>query len=507
MFKKLLMYSVFCIATVGVTVSNAQWDVLDGSITPVEAGWLESNATNGDEISEITQVVNDPDIAGNKLIRVDSYSQGASFKEMWKKEIGGDPAVGQTLVFRAVALDTSLFERGIDVYLYDGAYRDRIFTRSTGIVEFDKADSVRTLDATKWHIYRLTGKDSVFTLYIDESTTPLVTAITPASDDSKYTRFGDGGGNTFGAVYDWFIWDTTGAYAPDEGTALPTELSIVTGVAPSTKLSGWDVFTGDILPQDAGWIESNATNGDEISEILTVINDPDDAINKLIRVDSYSQGASFKEMWKKEIGGDPNVGQTLVFRAVALDTSLFERGIDMYLYDGAYRDRIFTRSTGIVEFDKADSVRTLDATKWHIYRLTGKDSVFTLYIDESTTPLVTAITPASDDSKYFRFGDGGGNTFGAAYDWIVWDTTGAYAPGEGAEIPPGLSESFDTTPPVLAGWDVFTGDVLPQDAGWVESNATNGDEISEITTVIDDPDDDTNQLIRVDSYSQGASFK
>ncbi|MFC1481739.1 T9SS type A sorting domain-containing protein, partial [Candidatus Neomarinimicrobiota bacterium] len=302
--------------------------------------------------------------------------------------------------------------------------------------------------------------DSVFTLYIDESTTPLVTAITPASDDSKYFRFGDGGGNTFGAVYDWFIWDTTGAYAPDEGAALPGNLSAASGTAPTSIFAGWDVFAADVLPSEAGWVESNATTGDDSTEILTLLDDPDITGNSVIRVNGQLKGADFKEMWKKEIGGDPAVGQTLVFRAVALDTSQFDRGIDVYLYGGSYRDRIFTRSTGIVEFDKADSTAVLDATKWHIYRLTAKDSVFNLYIDEATSPLVTAITPASDDSKYFRFGDGGSDLYGAVYDWFAWDTTGAYAPGEGADIPASLSTVTGTVSGVAL--ELIANEALPE---------------------------------------------
>ncbi|MFB0517596.1 MAG: hypothetical protein ACETWG_13485, partial [Candidatus Neomarinimicrobiota bacterium] len=211
MRKSMLIYALIISLSLGLTTAAGQWDVLDGSLLPADIGWSESSATHGDGVSEITTVIPDPDIAGNKLIRVDSYYMGAEFKEMWKKTIGGDPANGQTVVFRAVALDTSLFDRGIDVYLYDGAYRDRITTQNHGTsIVFDKAEVSAAIDATVWHIYRFTGKNDSLKVYLDEAATPILAAKSPASSTDKYFRFGDGGGDTYGAVYDWFIWDTTG---------------------------------------------------------------------------------------------------------------------------------------------------------------------------------------------------------------------------------------------------------------------------------------------------------
>ena len=507
MRNNLVLKFLIVLATVGITVSQAQWDVLDGTILPVDAGWTESNATRGDGVSEITTVVNDPDIGGNKLIRVDSYALGASFKEMWKKTIGGDPAVGQTLVFRAAALDTSLFERGIDMYLYDGAFRDRITTRGGTLIKFDKALTSAAINAAVWHTYRMTAVDDSFTVYLDESTTPIIAGISPASDTNKYFRFGDGGSNTYGAIYDWVIWDTTGAYAPGAGTALPGSLSVAVGTVPSL-LPGWDVYTADLLPEEVGWTESNATNANDTTEILTLLGDPDIDGNSLVKVDSYSQGAAFKEQWKMVIGGDPAVGQTVVFRAVALDTSLFDRDIDVYLYGGAFRDRITTRNNGtLIKFDKALTEAALDATVWHIYRMTAVDDSFTVYLDESTTPIIAGISPASHTDKFTRFGDGGGDIYGAVYDWFVWDTTGAYAPGEGAALPDHLSAATGSAPSTLPAWDLYTGDLLPSEVGWTESNATNANDTTEILTVLDDPDIAGNKVVRVNSDHLGAAFK
>ncbi|MFB0515696.1 MAG: T9SS type A sorting domain-containing protein, partial [Candidatus Neomarinimicrobiota bacterium] len=70
----------------------------------------------------------------------------------------------------------------------------------------------------------------------DEAATPILAAKSPASSTDKYFRFGDGGGDTYGAVYDWFIWDTTGAYAPGEGPELPENILTVTGTGTGVTL-------------------------------------------------------------------------------------------------------------------------------------------------------------------------------------------------------------------------------------------------------------------------------
>ena len=76
-----------------------------------------------------------------------------------------------------------------------------------------------------------------------------------------------------------------------------------------------------------------------------------------------------------------------------------------------------------------------------------------LYIDENPISYLVG-TGVSTESNYFRFGDGSeGSTVGSLYDWIIWDVSGAYAPGTGNPLPeeltglPSAIEEINTTHP------------------------------------------------------------
>ncbi len=84
---------------------------------------------------------------------------------------------------------------------------------------------------------------------------------------------------------------------------------------------------------------------------------------------------------------------------------------------------------------------------WHILRVTfdGSDSTTSIYIDEQATAVYTGqstAAPSKTTDNYFRFGDAGSQIVAGSMDWLVIDTTGAYAPGEGAAIPTDLSTNY-----------------------------------------------------------------
>jgi len=234
---KVLLGAMIVLVSLGLVSVSAQWQGFDCDVLPADAGWSESNATTEDGVTEVTTVIDDPDVPGNKLVKVDTQAKGWSFKEQWRQDLGGDAATGMTLVFRAIALDTAIFSRDFDLYLYNGIYRERIISKLKGTaVKFDKQGIEELIDVTKWHIYRWTTQNDYFELYVDEEELSyLAGASTDGADGEKFFRFGDGGGDLYGALYDWFAWDTTGAYAPGAGTPLPDTL---TGVEPPASVEG-----------------------------------------------------------------------------------------------------------------------------------------------------------------------------------------------------------------------------------------------------------------------------
>ncbi|MFB0517595.1 MAG: FlgD immunoglobulin-like domain containing protein [Candidatus Neomarinimicrobiota bacterium] len=233
MRRKVLLEAIIVMVSLGLVSVSAQWEVFDCDIIPAEAGWTEDNATTPDGVSEVTWVVDDPDNPGEKFVKVDTQAEVWDFKEQWRKEIGGDPVTGVTLMFRAVALDTATFNRDFDLYLYNGTYRERLISKLKGTkVKFDKQGIEEFIDVTKWHIFRWTAINDYFELYVDDDPLSYLSGASTSTEEiGMFFRFGDGGGDLYGALYDWFAWDTTGAYAPGTGTPLPDSLTGIEAIS------------------------------------------------------------------------------------------------------------------------------------------------------------------------------------------------------------------------------------------------------------------------------------
>ncbi|NNG26433.1 MAG: T9SS type A sorting domain-containing protein [Ignavibacteriaceae bacterium] len=86
-----------------------------------------------------------------------------------------------------------------------------------------------------WHLYRFTLDIDFVNAYIDEDPTPVFFGITTKPTSDNELRWGDGSTDRkFGSYIDWIIWDTTGAYAPGQGTPLPND--IITGISDVTNI-------------------------------------------------------------------------------------------------------------------------------------------------------------------------------------------------------------------------------------------------------------------------------
>ena len=221
MFRKMFIFVavISIIFTVGVV--QAQWSVYDCTLLPAEAdtAWHE-DGDNPDGITDILSVVDDPDIAGNKLIQV-LEDQGPP-KEMWVMNWHAESTVGATLVFRAKALEVGAYDRDFELYIYNGVVRERLVSNNGVQIKFDKSKVLSPMDTGVWHIYRVTIFGDFFTVYVDEDILPYLEAVGETIDDNTdLFRFGDLGSSTMGSLFDWFIWDVSGAYPPGEGTPIP----------------------------------------------------------------------------------------------------------------------------------------------------------------------------------------------------------------------------------------------------------------------------------------------
>jgi hypothetical protein len=200
----------------------------------------------------------------------------------------------------------------------------------------------------------------------------------------------------------------------------------------------WEYWEANELPTasaDTAWHYEQEADGGTIT-YSTIIDDPDIEGNKLLQF-SEPDGAN-RETFANNWDANPSIGATLVFRMKALEVGTYNRDWDIYLYNGVCRERLVSNSGTEVKFDKSKAAITFDTSDWHIYRLTIVEDQIELFIDEDPLSYVLTTGEASE-GNLFRFGDLGSSSIGTLYDWIAWNVSGPYPPGEGDPLPSELT--------------------------------------------------------------------
>ena len=445
--RKIFLFTTLILSCV-LYINSQEWQVYDGSLLPVDAG-LESSDKSGDTI--IHSITDDPDIIGNKLYDWTLYGSG---KQQWRSAYSvAMPTFTAVARIKAQSTDTN----AIELRLRNGAWRFTIKIESSEI----DPDNVRhdvafTHDPSDWHIYRMAVKDSIINVYLDESSTPVITDTSNTAVTDRYFRFGDGSSsNPYGSLVDWVVWDTTGAYAPGD-VDLPETL---TGIG--AKEVNWNIYDGSQLPEDAG-LESSDKSGDTI--IHEIIEDPEIGGNMLYSWKLYGSG---KQQWRSAYSvAMPTFTAVARIKAQSADTN----AIELRLRNGAWRFTVKIESSEIDPDNvRHDVAYTHDPSDWHIYRMAIKDSIIKVYLDENINPVIVDTSSTAVTDRYFRFGDGSSsNPYGSQVDWVIWDTSGAYAPGQ-AKMPETLTGLGNDS---LFVWKLYSGNVTPDvhDPVFVTSN-------------------------------------
>jgi hypothetical protein len=229
--------------------SYAQWNIYDCSLLPADAdtAWHE-DGDNIDGLTDILSVVDDPDIPGNKLIQVDE-SLG-SIKEMWRMKWKSNSNTGATLVFRCKALNAPAYDRDFDLYMYNGVVRERLVSNNGIEIKFDKSKAASPMNTKEWHIYRISIIADYLEVFVDEDPLSYIDATGESvSSSDNFFRFGDLGSSKVGSLYDWIIWDISGAYPPGQGSPFPEELTgISTGIKDKTSFVTNEFFLAQNFP-------------------------------------------------------------------------------------------------------------------------------------------------------------------------------------------------------------------------------------------------------------------
>jgi hypothetical protein len=210
------------------------------------------------------------------------------------------------------------------------------------------------------------------------------------------------------------------------------------------KSQAWSVYNGNELPTDANPAFTAGDNSPAADFVAEIISDPDSAANKLFKYDHADTTGkqTYKMSWA--IGG--GTAATIIARIKGIAGSKSKRiaeidvrnvnsGVGSKLQIG-YDDSVRLASPALVTYRQKSA-------EWHIYRFVMNGADFTLYIDEDPTPVLTGTSTTARTDNWFKFGDQSASfSHSGLYDYIIWDVSGAYAPGQGAAIPDTLSKHY-----------------------------------------------------------------
>ena len=249
MKTKFLLLTTFLMLAFSLNEIYGQWNVFKCETLPENSFpvWVKKDVTPGvtdGPASVLTFLEDDPDITGNKFLRIEELL--GDKRESWKQEWEiADSSVGVTVVLRtkpspgilAIAAADGNDYRFLYVSPRNGANYDELKYDYPDALYLEKNDAPPVVTtSTDWHIYRITLKIDQLSVYLDEDPTAIMSGTTSKTSGDNMLKFGDNStGGMHGAYYDWIIWDLSGAYAPGEGTALPDDLTGLGGSPSSIK--------------------------------------------------------------------------------------------------------------------------------------------------------------------------------------------------------------------------------------------------------------------------------
>ena len=163
-----------------------------------------------------------------------------------------------------------------------------------------------------------------------------------------------------------------------------------------------------------------------------------------------------RHLWWKglDYNPDPLAGSTIIMRMRILHpgTNPYDYFTAMNVSDNQNKEKmLWDKNLGVMSFEKIrdwygwDLVpprgsATVDATQWHIYRITILDARLKLYIDENATPAVDEDMVDFRPGHYFVWGNenwsGYDGTSDMEWDWVGHTIDGAWAPGAGPALTP-----------------------------------------------------------------------
>jgi hypothetical protein len=487
-----------------IATASADWNVYDCSQTPLDFG-MSAGSSNTSDYNEIAEIIADPDNSDNSLLNfltVDNESAKYYFTQSLSDDYSTDN--GFTVVARVKALtDTA---KVVEFELRAGFYREKIRIDNDGDFNVEKGTGDDTkidytapegTDMLDWNIYRFTFKDSTLNIWVNDVQIASDILSTNASSTSTEFTIGDSNGSSiYAAEFDWIIWDETGVYAPGEGTDYPSEI-ILDPLADDEDVdddeegdSNWSIYSADETFLDYGF---SAGSSSDFGGDVNVIADEENSGNNLVELIGSS---SLKNYWKYKLTDSAAIadqGVTILSRMKSENDSSYVAAIQVTT--GEFYAKVYVKSDGDLKIDGDATYATeLDFSEYHIFRVTMVGSILNVWVDDVKYCNDYTVTSTSDNSPSFRIGDAStSDSYSSVIDWIIWDETAAYAPGEGADYPSEiiLDPLEDADDEVEGSWDLYDASETPEAAGF---SAGSSNSVG-TSTILEDADNAGNKIL------------
>ncbi len=493
-----------------------QWLVYDGSVLPefTDGGGdtldITSVSDNSPGAGMVQEIIDDPDIDGNKLFK---YLQpdGKTMFRHYLDDAYEDSSM--TILIRMKGEnDPETFDRVFDVQWRNGNAGTRDELRVSPVdstIELEKADIKIKLDVDfyEWHTFRIVVQGDMAAVYLDENSEPVISGTSESSSGDKYIKIGDGTGDAIGGYVDWCVLDVSGGYAPGEGLPLPGNLHVDTG--PPPEIPHWLVYDAGVLPTEttSGGDTLNLSNLSQNSPGTTfveqIVDDPDISGNKLLKYLQPDGTRMYRYNFEESF---EDSSFTLMARIRGIKHAIYDRVFDLQWRNGNAGSRDELRiwpADSTLELEKAEiKIKVdLDLYGWHTYRIVVIGDSAAVYIDERSAPYISGVTTETTSDNYIKIGDGSGDAIGGYLDWCILDLNGANEAGEGLPIP----ENLYVDPyiaPVEPGWMVWDAGILPTETGSGGdsldlSNLSQDSPGTEfVEEIIDDPDIKGNKIFK-----------
>ncbi|MHC4675676.1 MAG: LVIVD repeat-containing protein [Planctomycetota bacterium] len=430
-----------------ISTGEASWD------TQYEGETLPTSADPAWQVYEGSESW--ASVTDGKL-RVNDTGTGSNDRIRWWRNWEATNSHGTTVLVRARCASYQTGGGGeypTNIYIEDGRGREE-FAILSDKIRLNISGFTYPLDGTQWHTYRITTQGSDIKVYVDGSAIARLDGSLNMSTERARIMFGSGSGPARQDIYfDYVHFCSNGDFGPAEINDFNPDISAkVADVAGTGSLSGivpasvrvyWSTDDGESWSESGGALWDCLYEADELpTAAVPPWTEPEgNNVNSwissgILHVEDTSTAGGTKVKWARSWGASPSTGATLLARvkcnSAGGDPTYYG---NLFIDDGSYRerfailpDRIEAKEAGIIYNDGG----TFNGTVWHQYRITTKNSQFTVYVDEDPTPVMTGTMVATSTQNRVMFGVGASTgTQYVEFDYVYYTAVGDLPTGQG----------------------------------------------------------------------------